>query len=89
MGLGIPPLRAGLRSAAAALRRAAVGIGPPDGFRPAVGMSMDTERQKPYALLLGVSSPWKVKTVDLKLAEKPVAIELGWPWGAHAGVRSN
>lgn len=49
-----------------------------------VAMSMDTELQKHYALLLGVGSPWEVKTVDLKLAEKKVEIELGWQWGAAA-----
>ena len=48
------------------------------------GMSLDTELQKHYALLLGVGSPWEVKTVDLKLGEKQVAIELGWQWGADA-----
>jgi transposase len=48
------------------------------------GMSMDTELQKHYALLLGVGSPWEVKTVDLKLGEKQVEIELGWQWGADA-----
>ena len=40
--------------------------------------------QKHYALLLGVGSPWEVKTVDLKLGEKQVEIELGWQWGADA-----
>ena len=33
-------------------------------------MSMDSELQKHYALLLGVGSPWEVKDVELKLAEK-------------------
>jgi transposase len=47
-------------------------------------MSMDHELQKHYALLLGISSPWEVKTVDLKLAEKKVEIELGWQWGSAA-----
>lgn len=47
-------------------------------------MSMDNELQKHYALLLGVNSPWEVKTVDLKLGEKKVEIELGWQWGADA-----
>ena len=42
------------------------------------GMSLDTELQKHYALLLGVGSPWEVKTTDLKLGAKQVAIELGW-----------
>ena len=48
------------------------------------GMSMDTELQKHYALLLGVGSPWEVKTVELKLQEKKVEIELGWQWGQSA-----
>jgi hypothetical protein len=47
-------------------------------------MSMDTELQKHYALLLGIGSPWEVKTVELKLAEKKVEIELGWQWGQAA-----
>ena len=47
-------------------------------------MSMDTELQKHYALLLGIGSPWEVKTVELKLAEKKVEIELGWQWGQSA-----
>jgi len=47
-------------------------------------MSMDSELQKHYALLLGVGSPWEVKNVELKLAEKQVEIELGWQWGAAA-----
>ena len=49
-----------------------------------VAMSMDSELQKHYALLLGIGSPWEVKTVALKLAEKKVEIELGWQWGAAA-----
>jgi hypothetical protein len=48
------------------------------------GMSMDHELQKHYALLLGIGSPWEVKTVELKLAEKSVEIELGWQWGSAA-----
>ena len=48
------------------------------------GMSMDSELQKHYALLLGIGSPWEVKDVALKLAEKKVEIELGWQWGADA-----
>jgi len=31
-------------------------------------MSMDTELQKHYALLLGIGSPGEVKTVELKFA---------------------
>ena len=47
-------------------------------------MSMDNELQKHYALLLGIGSPWEVKAVELKLADKQVDIELGWQWGAAA-----
>ena len=47
-------------------------------------MSMNNELQKHYALLLGIGSPWEVKTVELKLAEKKVEIELGWQWGSAA-----
>lgn len=47
-------------------------------------MSLDPELQKHHALLLGIGSPWEVKTVELKLAEKKVEIELGWQWGAAA-----
>ena len=47
-------------------------------------MSMDSELQKHYALLLGIGSPWEVKTVDLSLEGKKVEIELGWQWGAAA-----
>jgi transposase len=47
-------------------------------------MSMDSELQKHYAQLLGIGSPWEVKTVELKLEEKKVEIELGWQWGAAA-----
>lgn len=47
-------------------------------------MSMDGELQKHYAQLLGIDSPWEVKTVELKLKEKKVEIELGWQWGAAA-----
>jgi transposase len=45
---------------------------------------MDSELQRHYALLLGVGSPWEVKTVELKLAEKKVEIELNWQWGSRA-----
>jgi transposase len=45
---------------------------------------MDSELQKHYALLLGIGSPWEVKTVDLSLEGKKVEIELGWQWGASA-----
>jgi len=47
-------------------------------------MSMDSELQKHYALLLGIGSPWEVKGVDLRLEQKQVEIELGWQWGAAA-----
>ena len=47
-------------------------------------MSMDSELQKHYALLLGIGSPWEVKAVDLNLEAKKVEIELGWQWGAAA-----
>jgi transposase len=52
--------------------------------RLARNMSMDSDLQKHYALLLGVGSPWEVKNVELKLADKKVEIELGWQWGAAA-----
>jgi transposase len=45
---------------------------------------MDTELQKHYALLLGVGSPWEVKTVDLNLPGKKVEIVLSWQWGQSA-----
>ena len=48
------------------------------------GMSMDGEIQKHYALLLGIGSPWEVKNVALRFAEKKVEIELGWQWGTAA-----
>src|SRR5471030_1515571 len=44
-------------------------------------MSIDNELLKHYALLLGIGSPWQVKAVALRLAEKQVDIELGWQWG--------
>ena len=47
-------------------------------------MSMDSELQKHYGQLLGVSSPWEIKTVELKVKEKSVEIELIWQWGASA-----
>lgn len=54
------------------------------GFGIFPAMSMNHELQKHYALLLGIGSPWEVQAVDLKLAEKQVAIELGWQWGSAA-----
>jgi transposase len=67
-------------------------VQPVDGFGLAwdavigrlAGMSIDNELQKHYALLLGIGSPWEVKTVELKLQEKKVEIELGWQWGSAA-----
>jgi transposase len=47
-------------------------------------MSIDTELQRHYGLLLGVSSPWRVKDVELRLAIKEVEIELEWEWGQDA-----
>ena len=47
-------------------------------------MSMDNEIAKHYGQLLGIGSPWEVKTVELKLQEKKVEIELGWQWGTAA-----
>jgi transposase len=47
-------------------------------------MILNNELQKHYALLLGVNSPWEVKTVELKLPLKQVDIELGWQVGAVA-----
>jgi transposase len=54
------------------------------GLWEAQRMSMDSELQKHYAMLLGVGSPWEVKNVELKLQEKKVEIELGWQWGQGA-----
>ncbi len=47
-------------------------------------MSMDHVLQQHYALLLGIGSPWEVKTVELKLEQKQVEIELNWQWGQAA-----
>ncbi len=79
-----PPLRAGHRSAPLRSAGQAFWVGLSGGGGQAFGMSMDNELQKHYALLLGIGSPWEVKTVDLKLAEKKVEIELGWQWGSAA-----
>jgi len=56
-------------------------------------MSMDNELQKHYAMLLGIGSPWEVKAVALKLAEKKVEIELAGngdrrPNARNAGVNA-
>jgi len=45
---------------------------------------MDSELQKHYGQLLGIGSPWEVKSVELKLEARTVEIELGWQWGAAA-----
>ena len=47
-------------------------------------MSLETELQRHYAMLLGVKSPWEVKDVQLKLDDQKVEIELGWQWGSDA-----
>jgi transposase len=47
-------------------------------------MGIDSELQRHYALLLGIGSPWEVKTVELKLQERKVEIQLDWQWGADA-----
>ena len=53
-------------------------------WRASRAMNLDGQLQKHYALLLGIGSPWEVKTVELKLPEKKVEIELGWQRGAAA-----
>jgi len=63
-----------LRSAA--LRRFRLGVALEKGFENSVAMSMDSELQKHYALLLGVGSPWGGQNRGLELAEKKVEIEL-------------
>ena len=87
-GTEIKPLRAGLRSAPLRCagresweKEVGEALGVVAGWR---AMSMDSELQKHYGLLLGIGSPWEVKTVELKLGEKKVEIELGWQWGAAA-----
>jgi transposase len=77
-------LRAGQRSAPLRSPGQAFWIGLGGSGWQAFGMSMDNELQKHYALLLGIGSPWEVKTVALKLSEKKVEIELGWQWGSDA-----
>lgn len=47
-------------------------------------MGIDSELQRHYALLLGIGSPWEVETVELKLQERKVEIQLDWHWGADA-----
>ena len=77
-------LRAGQRSAPLRYAGQAFWVGLGGGGWQAFGMSMDNDLQKHYALLLGIGSPWAVKAVELKLAEKKVKIELGWQWGSAA-----
>ena len=67
-------LRAGSRSAPLRSAGQAFWVGLGRGGWQAFGMRMDNELQKHYALLLGIGSPWEVKTVELKLAEKKVEI---------------
>src|SRR5450631_3351027 len=81
---GRPSLRAGQGSAPLRPAGQSFWVGLGGGGWQAFGMSMDTELQKHYALLLGIGSPWEVKAVELKLAEKKVEIELGWQWGSAA-----
>jgi transposase len=81
---GRPSLRAGHRSAPLRAAGPAFWVGLGGGGWQAFGMSLYNELQKHYALLLGIGSPWAVKTVELKLAEKKVEIELGWQWGSDA-----
>jgi transposase len=45
---------------------------------------MESELQKHYGQLLGISSPWQVKGVELKLGDKRVEIVLEWKWGCAA-----
>ena len=45
---------------------------------------MENELQKHYGQLLGIGSPWQVKGVELKLADKRVEIALEWEWGCSA-----
>ena len=82
--IGVAPLRAGLRFALLRCAGRRFEVGAREISESISGMSMDTELQKHYALLLGVGSPWEVKTVELKILEKKVEIELGWQWGAAA-----
>ena len=42
----------------------------------------ENELQRHYGLLLGIQSPWRVKTVDLKLEARRVEIGLDWESGA-------
>jgi transposase len=77
-------LRAGQRFAPLRVAGPAFWIGLGGNAWQAFGMSLDHELQKHYALLLGINSPWQVKGVALKLAEKKVEIELGWEWGLDA-----
>jgi transposase len=44
--------------------------------------NMQNELQKHYGQLLGIGSPWEVKQVELKLADKRVEIGLEWQRGS-------
>ena len=78
-------LRAGPRSAPLRSVGPAFWVGLGRGGWQAFGMSMDHELRKHYVLLLGIGSPWEVKTVELKLSERKVEIELGWNWKTAPG----
>jgi len=77
-------LCAGQRSAPLRAAGPSFWVGLGGGGGQAFGMSIDNELPKHYALLLGMGRPWEVKTVERKLQEKKVEIELGWPWGTAA-----
>jgi len=53
-------------------------------FERVAGMSMDTELQKHYALLLGIGSPWEVKTVELENWGEEGGDRAGLQWGQSA-----
>jgi hypothetical protein len=77
-------LCAGQRSAPLRAAGPSFWVGLGGGGGQAFGMGIDNELPKHYALLLGMGRPWEVKTVERKLQEKRVEIELGWPWGTVA-----
>ena len=79
-----PSLCAGQRFAPLRTAGQSFWVGLGVGGWQAFGMSMDNELQKHYGMLLGIGSPWEVKTVELKLSEKKVEIELSWQWGLNA-----
>jgi len=80
----VATLRAGLRSAPLRYAGQRSGLAWDEVSGRLVAMSIDSELQKHYGQLLGIGSPWEVKTVELKLEQKQVEIELGWQWGAEA-----